>query len=257
MTSKVRVFCGWLSTGTRRDEQHFTLRKLEAQYGDRIEFIWPERAVARMWHDFARNATVEEFLQTDADILWFLDSDVVPPSNVLDLLTEHGEKWEIAGAPYAVYMRAPGYKTNQVVFCVYNRRFPEKDILDPAPIPDTGTGFVDGIATGCLFIKRSVLASMTKPYFEHEFNKETRELSQGEDIGFCKKMMERKIQFFIDYSMRCNHFKHVDLLSLSDTIEEQKRMAIEAYSKMFRSQITRQKLAAMREKPKSNLILPK
>lgn len=254
---KQKVYLAWLSTGERRDEHLFLYKRLQEKYSDRLELVLPERSTFLVWHDFARNMAVESFLASDCDILWFLDSDVIPPSNILDLITEHGEKWKLAGAPYPVFMSVPGYRTQQVVYCVYSKREGADDILDPARIPDMGADFIDGIATGCLFIRREILEGLEKPYFEHIFDKETRHLDQGEDLGFCKRMMKAGNRFFIDYSMRCQHIKKVDLISVSDTIEEQKRMVLEAYSKEIRNKMTLQKLAKLREPNKSNLILPK
>lgn len=36
--------------------------------------------------DYARNLLVQNFLTTDATRLWFMDSDTIPPPNILDLL---------------------------------------------------------------------------------------------------------------------------------------------------------------------------
>lgn len=254
---KIKIYMGIPSTGDRNDAQTYFLRRMEKAYGGKIEFVYPEIYVGRIFHDFARNAYVEQFLATDCDILWFLDSDIVPSERVLDLVTEHGDKWKLAGAPYPVWMTHPGFDGPQVTFCVYRR--PDKDKgMVPSAVPEAGLDFVDGIATGCIFIKREVLEKMEKPYFEFQYNSITREMTQGEDLYFCKKASDLGYQFFIDFSMVCHHYKKVSLLDVSNYLELQKGMIIEECDKSLRQIIAKKNLELMakKEKSKSKLIIP-
>jgi hypothetical protein len=153
---KTKVYVGIPTIGTVSDMHAYAFRQLEKDYGDKIEFVYPKHCVQRKMHDFARNAIVEDFLATDCEILWFLDSDVVPPPHVLDLITKHGEHWELAGAPYPVFMTPPGYQSPQVVMCVYTA---DETGLHASKVPYEGTKFVDGLATGCIFTLRPAASS--------------------------------------------------------------------------------------------------
>jgi len=230
---------------------------MEKRYQDQIEFVYPEIYVGRIFHDFARNAYISQFMNTDCDMIWFLDSDIVPSERVLELVVNHGDKWDLAGAPYPVWMTQNGYDGPQVTFCVYKRPDPTKG-MQPAEIPESGTDFVDGIATGCIFIKRSVIEKMKKPYFKFSYNEETREMTEGEDLYFCKQASELGIKFFIDYSMVCHHFKKISLLDVSNFLENQKNMIIDTCDRNIRQIITKKKLEQMEkaQAPKSRLILP-
>ena len=245
---KTRLYLGIPSTGNRLDAQVYMLRELEKRYGDRIEFVYPQWWCGRIFHDFARNEIVDEFLDSDCDILWFLDSDVCPAKHVLDLITCHGDKWQVAGAPYPVFMVAPGYGSDikEVVYTVYNEHFKEYG-LTPSRIPTSGYAFVAGMATGCLFIKREVFAQLKKPYFEFEFNPETRQLKTGEDLGFCMKLNELDIKTFTDFSMLCNHYKEVDLLAVNDYAMKFAKIAVENYSKDAKKQMSAEVKAAIQE----------
>src|SRR3990167_8298778 len=97
------------SNGDRVDAQNYYLRRMEKQYGDRIEFIYPEIYIGRIFHDHARNAYVDQFLASNCDILWFLDADIIPAEKTLELITQHVDKWDMAGAPYPVWMTQPGH----------------------------------------------------------------------------------------------------------------------------------------------------
>lgn len=259
----IKLYMGLPSTGERSDFQTYILRDLEKKYGDRIEFIYPEHCTHRKFHDFARNAIVEDFIASGADILWFLDSDVAPAPHVLDLITLHGDHWDLAGAPYPVFMTPEGYKGPQIVMCVYTQG---ENGLHASAVPTKGTAMVDGLATGCLFIKRDVISKLKKPYFEFKFDAETRNLTEGEDLGFCRKANELGYKFFTDFSMVCKHYKHVDLLEVNNYAIDYSNQSVLAYDAQIREKVQKlalenielkKRLQALSGRTQSGLILPK
>jgi hypothetical protein len=255
---KTKLYLGIPSTGTRSDLQTYVLRDLEKKYADKIEFVYPERCVHRKFHDFARNEVVKEFLATECDILWFLDSDVVPPPHVLDLITEHGEHWELAGAPYPVFMTPTGFQGPQVVMCVYAQG--ENGGMHTMKVPQKGVQFVDGLATGCIFIKREVFAQLQEPYFAFKYNEKNMHIEEGEDLGFCRKVSALGYKFFTDFSMACKHYKTVDLLEVNNYAIDQANQSVQTYDAQIRPTVVKlaqevERLKASRNK--SGLILPK
>jgi hypothetical protein len=182
---KTKIYMGIPSMGDRCDGQVYALRHMEKAYAGSIELVYPEQCIHRFGHDFARNATVEEFLKTDCDMLWFLDSDIHPPDNILDLVTKQGEHWELAGSPYPVFMEPVRGAGLQAVMCVYES---DHKGMHLANCPPSGTKFVAGLATGCMFIKREVFAGLEKPYFEFKRDPQSGEVKEGEDLGFCRKV---------------------------------------------------------------------
>lgn len=217
---KWKVYMGLPSNGTVCDFQAYMLRELADRYRDEVELVYPVQLCQRIFHDAARNGTVDEFLDTDCDVLWMVDSDIVPPKHVLDLLTMHGDKWLCAGAPYPIFMAQPGESQRQVVITAYKAMAPTEDgkpRIAPCSVPDEGAEFVEGLATGCLMIKREVFDKIEKPYFEFKYDAITRQPIEGEDIGFCLKMVGLGIRFFTDYSMVCKHYKNnLDLLEINN-----------------------------------------
>ncbi len=230
---------------------------MEKKYSDRIEFVFPEVYIGRIFHDFNRNAHVDQFLKTDCDVMFFLDSDIVPPDNLFDLVTEHVDKWELACAPYPVWQKQANHEGPQITYTVYTDNG-EPGSMYPAAIPEKGIDWVAGAATGCLFIKRTVFDSMKRPWFEFKYDEETREIKEGEDLGFCIKMSKLGKKFFIDYSMLCHHFKQISLLDVQNLIEYQKNLAIDACDTEIRRIVAKKQLEKMKriETPKSRLILP-
>lgn len=231
---KTKIYVAIPSVGSVSDIQPYSFREWEKTYGDQIEFVYPKYCVQRKFHDFARNAMVEDFLATDCDIMWFLDSDVVPPPNVLDLVTKYGDHWELAGAPYPVFMTPEGYNGPQIVMCVYTA---DETGLHASQVPYSGTQFVDGLATGCIFIKREVFSQLQKPYFEFKFDPTTRQLTEGEDLGFCAKVNKVGYKFFTDFSMVCAHYKHVNLLDVNNYAIEYANTSVLSYDKKIKEQV--------------------
>lgn len=218
---KWRVYMGVPTNGSVSDFQTYVLRDLQERYSDEIELVWPEQLCQRIFHDAAREGVVQEFLDSGCDILWFLDSDICPPKHVLDLVTMHGDKWKCAAAPYPVFMAQPGESFRQVVYTVYKAIAPhpvtKQPRIAPCDVPHEGTDFLDGAATGCLFIKREIFEKLERPYFEFKYDPITRMPIEGEDIGFCLKMHKLGIKFFVDFSMVCKHFKNnIDLVEMNN-----------------------------------------
>lgn len=271
---KIKIYLGWISTGQREDVHLYLLRDLQDRYGELVEFVLPDLCAHRIFHDRARNDVVDEFLATDCDLLWFLDSDVVPPTHVLDLVAHHYDKWKVAGAPYPVYQMRPGSDEMSICFTVYNGIGHDgtKRGIFMTDVPQEGTDFVDALATGCLFIKREVFGKLEKPWFEFKFDPKTRVVTEGEDLGFALKLHDLGIKYFVDYGMACKHVKRVCLLEMSNyamkvgntrvlEYDRQVREAMKqsmqaAYAKGFEEG---QKVAGAslpKAKPSSGLILP-
>lgn len=233
---RTKVYLGLPSTGQVIDSQAYLLRDIAELYKDHIELVYPVQCVRRVFHDFARNAIVEDFLSTDCDVLWFLDSDITPSLHVLDLVALHKDKWQVAGATYPVFMKTPHTEDISVVFTVYKKNV-ETGNFGLRNTPKSGQEFVDGLATGCLFIKREVFSQLNKPYFEFKFDPESREMAEGEDLGFCRKLSTLGIRFFTDFELVCKHQKNVDLLDVNNYAISYANGQVSQYDAMIRDQI--------------------
>lgn len=240
--SKVKIYMGIPSTGTRCDSQTYALREIERKYGDKVELVYPKNASFRIFHDFARNMVVKEFLESDCDILWFLDSDVSPPTDIMSLVVEHGDKWLAAGAPYPVWM------TQKMVFTCYGEG-EKPGHLKITEVPQKGTAFVKGLATGCLFLRREVFDMLEAPYFEFKYDPETREPKEGEDLGFCMKLNKLGLEFFTDFSLVCKHYKQLELLDVNNYTIEYANEKVKAYDERVRTQVNHlvQEVSALRQ----------
>lgn len=242
MDRKVKVYMGVTSTGTRSDTQCYALREMAALHSDIIEFVYPKDPAYRIFHDFARNEVTEEFLASDCDVLWFIDSDIVPAFKVLDLIRFHYDKWIAAGACYPIFMPIPGSNSHDpmVQFTAY-KGMVEGQGISLAPVPrvphSKGPEFVDGLATGCMFLKREVFKDLQKPYFEFKYDPITRRMIEGEDLGFCVKLNKLGIQFMTDFSMVCKHYKQVCLLDVNNYAIDMSNAKLLDYDAEIRTQV--------------------
>lgn len=248
---KIKVYMGILSTGTREDIHTYLFRDLQERYGDRVEMVFPDQCARYFPHDFARNQFVEGFLESDCDVLWFLDSDVCPPKFIFDFLVNDYDKWQVAGAPYPLWMCAPGTTEPSIVFTTYDGVVKGEDGKDTGIVmtecPRSGQKMVDALATGCMFIKREVFSKLSKPYFEFKFDYETRKVVEGEDLGFCLKLNKIGIRCLIDYSMVCKHYKKMCLLDMNNYAISYANTKVLEYDAQVRGQVTQAIQASMKQ----------
>jgi len=230
----IKVFMAIPSVGERADLQCYSLRRIQKAYEGRVELVYPDVFCQRIFHDNARNYYVEEFLKSDCDVMWFLDADVTPPPDILDLVTDPKQPWEAAGAPYPIFMSGRPGDDPKIVLTTY---LYHDGKLRCGECPPRGVAFVDGLATGCLFLKKSVFKNLKKPYFEFIYDNETREMVKGEDLGFCEKLAAQGIRFYTDFSMVCRHRKTVDLLEMNNYAMTYAKNAVDAYDRAIRPQI--------------------
>jgi len=159
-----------------------------------------------------RNEIVLHFLQSDAEVLWMIDSDVTPPMSDAILQVDA----PVVSGLYAHYHPQAGAH-----FQVYRRVDPEE------PVPATGRGHMrfylpqdwpqdgetfhaDAAGTGCMVIQRAVLEKMQQDktiWFAFEY-KEGRRI--GEDFTFCEKV--GGVEVLPSYV--CEHVRKVNLTDL-------------------------------------------
>lgn len=162
-------------------------------------------------HDSARNACVKKFLTTDFTHLFFIDSDVVPPSHALEKLLSLGVP-AISGA-YPIMRKSP--VTDKLYRCsaIFNLQDVGDGVKGMMPIDDQdthpdGVVKIDFCGGGCLLIRRDVLEIMKAPWFKWMYN-EDGVAAYGEDIDFCKKLTEIGVQLYGDFDVQCYHYKDV------------------------------------------------
>ena len=141
-----------------------------------------------------RNLIVDEFLKSETEHLLMVDSDIVPPVNVLDMIDNDVD---ICSA----FARIPKGRELIPVGMVKNEDGYHHDYKHSAP----GLHKVDAVGTGCILIRRNVFEVMKKPYFQFVYN-EDGFIANGEDFNFCDKAKEAGFDIYFDSRYRCQHY---------------------------------------------------
>ena len=160
--------------------------------------------------DHARNQIVEQFLVSDANYLWMIDDDVVPPDNVTILAATQKRDLPVLSGTYDSY----NAELKQGYPQVYKNIGPHNWRTVPkVSWPREEFFKADAAGGGCLLIRREVLEKMPPPWFE--FKRDERgKVIQGEDMTFFEKVGGLVIM----QSYQCEHYKempmsHVRLMS--------------------------------------------
>ena len=141
----------------------------------------------------ARNDIHNTFINdTDAPYLMMLDSDVLPPPNIVDILLSH-EK-HIVGGWYKNKSLHKG--PHPIVYDFYEE---DDNYLRWVPREEPGEGLekVEGMGAGCWLMSRELAEALGEnPY----------SLDKGtEDLVLCKKIMDMGYEMWVDWDLACAH----------------------------------------------------
>ena len=156
--------------------------------------------------DYARNSIVRVFVsgQSAFTHLFFLDSDVEPPLDVLDRLLKLDAP--LAGGCYPLLM-ANGLRW------ALSRRDDQGSYQLLEELPDKSEPFqVDAGGAGCLLIRREVFGYVNWPWFRWVERPDGSQMS--EDIYFFQKANKAGFVLKVDPKIICHHFKTINLTSL-------------------------------------------
>lgn len=180
LESPNKVFIGIPNTGLLRTE---LVEWLMLQ--DDCDIFMPQAKP----HDHCRNIIVNRFLETDYQWLLMVDSDIVPPNNVLGMID------------------------NDVPVCAAYARTMSNGELIPVGMTKDDVGYhhdfkhselglhkVDAVGTGCILIKREVFERLDKPYFKFMYQDGL--LINGEDFDFSERVGE----IYFDSRYKCKHY---------------------------------------------------
>jgi GT2 family glycosyltransferase len=139
---------------------------------------------------YVRNQFVELFLNTDAEYLLSVDSDILVPPNILKRLMPDDKKLIISAA----ISNIPGAVLDGKINGNFMIQYGPACFIHPPQYPLTGCMDVDVIGSVYL-IPRQVLEDGVR-YAQHP---------QGEDIGFCLQAKEGGYRMQVMLDLMCEH----------------------------------------------------
>ena len=148
---------------------------------------------------YARNFCAKTFLESDHDVLWFVDSDTIPTKASLEMLLR-ADKMAISGV-----VRAPKLDSDGITKAVgmVLRATPEgyKEAVG------VGIERIDASGCACMLLRREVFERIEFPWFAEK----SWGPSRGEDISFCEKMCDAGIELWAHFDVNCRTLKEVEL----------------------------------------------
>jgi hypothetical protein len=180
MPESNKLFIGIPNTGLLRTELVIWLMGQEA------DIYMPQLKP----HDHCRNDIVLKFLDTQCEWLLMVDSDIVPPMDVADMMG------------------------NDVDVCAALANTIHNGELIPVGMTKNETGYyhdfkhsipglhrVDAVGTGCILIKRKVFDTLDRPFFRFKYDQNGL-LLNGEDFDFSERVGE----VYFDSNYKCKHY---------------------------------------------------
>lgn len=137
-----------------------------------------------------REHLVQSALETDADYLMFIDTDVTfPPDGIARLIDDDKD---IVGAMYNLKQPEP-----VTTIKMWNEDRSEFRAVKDEPLP-AELFQVAALPTGFMLIRLACLARMAFPYFPCEFGR-------GEDVAFCLNAQEVGLEVWCDPTIEVKH----------------------------------------------------
>lgn len=179
-----------------------TLMNMKAN--DEIDFEFNVSVVPSHSPAIGRNVAISKNLDKDYTHFFFLDSDVYPHSpNVIEKMIK--EDKEVISGMYPLYM-----KNSQKLWSVQFDTPCGPDWVQLSKIPTEPFKSV-GFGAGFMLIKKSIFEEMPSPWFEFKL-KDDGMVQTGEDIAFCRALLDMGKELWIEPAAICGHYKTVDLL---------------------------------------------
>ena len=140
-----------------------------------------------------RNTIVQKFLATDSDLLMMIDSDIVPPPNILNLADFNKD----------IITPLMFIKQKGTLIPLFLKR--NKDGIHDVDdyLKKTGLQEVDATGTGCIIIKREVVEKM-KHLFRNEYDADGVK-TLGNDFSFCQRAKELGFRVWVHLDYVADH----------------------------------------------------
>jgi len=160
--------------------------------------------------DTAREKLCEMALNMGAKYMFWLDTDVLPPVDVIDRLLRDSMKHN-APIVSGLYARRHHPCFNEMMLYGKDAQGNEGFIpIAEGQYEKDSVIFADAVGFGCVLLKTEILKHVEKPWFRWTEHKTMSGLS--EDFYFCKKAREAGFRVVVDTSVVCRHMGPIKIL---------------------------------------------
>lgn len=173
----------------------------------------------------ARNWLAEGLLASDCEWGFWLDSDMVLPSNTLRVMLEWAKKLDARFLTGFYYQRLGKHRPlvlirqeNKSTWGGFNINPPEGCTT---PIRADYCGF------GCVLTHRSMFEQLPRPFFKYQVDDQGRDYS--EDFYFCDLAREANIPLWAIPELECFHIGQAPLIGRANYTEKTEQVEVKAF----------------------------
>jgi hypothetical protein len=179
----------------------------------------------------ARNVLAEQFLQTDCEWAFWLDSDMVLPANTIPVMMGWAKKLNAQFLTGVYYQRIGNHKPLVLIrdekIRKYQDEYSHSNVNPPEGCKDPFKVHCAGF--GAILMHRDVLAKLKRPFFRYSMiSDEGKELS--EDFYFCIKAKEAGIPLWAIPELDCLHIGQAPLIGKKDFVPDEKTVKFKVES---------------------------
>jgi len=202
----MKIMIGVLNQGWIHTKLTETLLKIQSNTEHELKFLFSDEKPI----DYNRNFIVDKFLETDCEILFMMDSDMVIPENIFDMIKPGYDVVSAVvfttkkGIPYPIIMKKA------------KDDFAFVQMADPNDAIEEYTE-VDGIGTGCIYIRRSVFDKIDRPFFRFQYAIDG-SVELGEDYSFSNKIKAADINLSVATKFIVGHYKSFDVSHINQLL---------------------------------------
>jgi hypothetical protein len=213
MLRQKNCYIAVLNQGEIRTDLAKVISMIQLQDGYRINITYPIKKPI----SYNRNHIVQKFLaQKEYDYLMMIDSDIIPPPNIMKLL-DFGKDIIVPlmfvmqeGKVLPLYLKQA--KDGQLDF--------DRDYLEKQ-----GLVSVDATGTGCIILSRKVLEAVKYP-FRNEYDSDGIK-KLGLDFNFCLRAKKLGFQSYVHLDYVADHHSTCSLREIYYLILQKERVESE------------------------------
>jgi hypothetical protein len=216
----VAVLVPCANSAEPRFVQHFgTLIASSCKHGYQVSQVGvTERTLIHS----ARNYLADGFLKTDCEWGFWIDSDMVLPSNTIPIMINWAKKLNAKFLTGIYYQRIGSHRSVCMIRQEGKQYKTEYEHTSIVPLGSSNEPFkVHAAGFGCILTHRDIFKDIPKPYFNYIYGEDG---ECSEDFYFCIKARKAGISLWAIPELDCGHIGHAPIITKKDCKYDEKNM---------------------------------
>jgi len=172
----------------------------------------------------ARNWLAEGFLETDCEWGFWIDSDMILPSNTIPTMIKWAKTLNAEFLTGIYYKRLGDHAPLAMVRDsdkVYKSKYEHSSMV---PLGDSKQPFkIHATGFGCVLTHRDMFKKLQKPYFKYHYDEG---IECSEDFYFCVQAREAGIPLWAIPEIDCGHIGDAKVITKKDCVYDKEKMKL-------------------------------